>query len=242
MSEDPKLASIDRQHQRLAKLDHFELLGVEPETPDEVVKGQWVRLLRQWHSDAFPGLELGERKAKLDEIVQRINEAYETLTDPTRRAEYMTLLERKRAGLSTDVNSILRAESLVDDGLQALRQKRWKDAVNLFAEARGLNPDDPLYAVHEAWALYNADTRKNADSAVRMLKDAVKAQESLATGYQHLGQIHFNLGQYDMAMRWWKKCLEWEPKNVEASRGLRLANTRKAKEAKKSWLTKLLGR
>jgi len=234
VSEDPLLAKrrIDQFHAQLEKRDHFQLLGVDPETPPETVKAQYLKLAKTWHADAFVGVDLGDRKRKLDEIFQRINEAFEVLTDATQREEYLVLLERRKKGLSTDVTSILKAEALVDDAVGNLRRGRYAEAKTALEEAIQLNPDDPLYRVQLGWATYceNKKSESSQNQAIDILKQAVKAQENIAEAYQYLGQIYFDRKDYKQAIRWWKRCLEWDKKNMEATRGLRLATSRLEKE------------
>jgi curved DNA-binding protein CbpA len=228
------VAAIDQVHKTLDRKDHFELLGVDLDTDAETLKRAFHLQAKRWHTDNFAGMELGRRKPKLDEIFQRLNEAYDTLSDDKLRGEYLILRKRKQDGLSTDVNSILRAEALLDDGLSELRKKQWKAALDHLTEAQSLNPDDPLYDVHIAWATYN-DKRNDKAATTKaedLLARALKKQESLPLAYQYLGQIAFNREDYDMARRWWKKCLEWDKKNVEVMRGIRLINTRAAKKDK----------
>jgi tetratricopeptide (TPR) repeat protein len=238
-------AEIDRMYTNLDRRDHFALLGVEPDTQPEQVRASYHHLAKKWHADNYAKMDLGPHKKKLDTIFQRIGEAYETLSNPKKREEYMVLMHRQSAGLSTDVNAILRAEQLVDDGLMALRRKAWVEAIEQLSEARRLNPDDPLYDVHLAWAAYNQKPGKeSAAKALGGLRDAVKRQESLLLAYQYGGQILFNQEDYEEAKKWWKKCLEWDPKNVEALRGLRLINTRaeKKKQGLGALVSKLLGK
>ncbi len=234
MSEDPLLAKrrIDQFYALLDKRNHFELLGVELETPPEVVKEQYIARAKQWHTDAFVGIELGDRKRKLDEIFQRINEAYEVVGDPVKRSEYLTYLDRKKQGLATDVHSVLRAEGLVDDALAKIRKRDFASALSDLEEAMKLNPDDPLYEVQYAWATYSANKRstEKREEAIKLLKACIKKQENLVDAYQYLGQIYFEQADYKKAIRWWKGCLEWDSKNMDAARGLRLANTRLEKE------------
>lgn len=242
MSEDPLLAKrrIDQFHAQLQKRDHFHLLGVDRDTPPEILKSQYLKLAKAWHTDAFVGVELGDRKRKLDEIFQRINEAYEVLTDANQRAEYLVLLDRKKKGLSTDVTSILEAEGLVDDAMGHLRRGQFAEAKQALESAIARNPDDPYYRVQLGWATYRANKKSEAarSEAIGLLKEALGAQENIAEAYQYLGQIHFDQADYKQAIRWWKRCLEWDPKNMDATRGMRLATSRLEKESR-SGLAKL---
>lgn len=239
-------AAIDRVHATLDRRDHFQLLGVDQETGAAQLKQAFHTLAKRWHADNFAGMNLGSRQKKLDEIFSRVNEAYETLSSPKARGEYLVLLKRQQAGLSTDVNSILRAEALIDEAVAEIRRKGWDAAISKLQEARGLNPDDPLYDVHLGWAMYNKgrNDKGAVAKAEAVIKEAVARQESLPLGYQYLGQIYFNLERYDEARRWWKKCLSWDRKNVDALRGLRLINSREEKKSKGlgGLLNKLLGK
>ena len=241
-------ARIAQFHSLLARRNHFELLGVNRDTPSEAVREAFKNLAKRWHTDAFSNIDIGPEQQKLDEIFQRLNEAYETLTDPGRREEYIVFLDRSARGLSTDVHGILRAEAMVDDALMDMRRRQWDSAMEKLDEARQLNPDDPLYDVHHAWAQYHR-ARGDAEGikrAVGTLKVAVKRQENLALAYQYLGQIFFNLKNYAEAKKWWKLCLEYDPRNVDVQRGMRLINTRASKQQQQSGLSglfnKLLGK
>lgn len=223
---------IRRFHENMKRRDYFQLFGADPESDAEHLKAAYHALAKRWHADRYTGMELGDDKQKLDEIFQYIGEAYETLTDPQQRTEYLVRLDREKSGLSTDVHSILRAESVVDDALAALRRRDWSTAKERLEEAMSLNPDDPLYTAHHGWVMFHLG-KKNPDkvkAAIDEIKGAVKKQESMPVGYQYLGQIYFSTDRPDDAKRWWKKCLEWEPNNVEAARGIRLINSRAAKK------------
>ena len=225
-------ARVVQFHLLLDRRNHFELLGVPRDANEETVREAFKALAKRWHADAFSDVDLGEEKQKIDEIFQRINEAYETLTDPARRAEYVVFLDRSAKGLATDVHGVLRAEAIVDEALLDMKRRQWPSALEKLEEARTLNPDDPLYDVHAAWARYHMGSKKaeNIKDAVSQLKAATKRQQNLALAYQYLGQIHFNQNQYDEAKRWWKLCLEYEPRNVDVQRGIRLINTRAQKQ------------
>jgi curved DNA-binding protein CbpA len=242
---DAARARIDQFYRQLERKNHFELLGVPHDVAPDALRNQFLKLARDWHADAFVGAELGDHKRKLDEIFQQINEAYETLKDEGKRSEYMILLDRKKKGLATDVHSVLRAEGLVDDALAAMRRRAWGDAKDLLQEAQQLNADDPLYLVYLGWATYQSNRKdpNTRDAAIRHLRSALERQDNLALAYQYLGQIHFDRDGYEDAIKWWKRCLRYDRNNIEATRGLRLANTRleKANKGLGGLISKLFG-
>ncbi|MEC4816650.1 MAG: J domain-containing protein [Scytonema sp. PMC 1069.18] len=62
--------------------DYYEILGVSKDTTNEEIKKNYRRLARQYHPDLNPGNKEAEEKFK------DIGEAYEVLSDATKRAQY----------------------------------------------------------------------------------------------------------------------------------------------------------
>jgi tetratricopeptide (TPR) repeat protein len=224
---------IARFSQELDRKTHFEIFGADRDTDLERIRDTYRTLAKQWHTDAYAGMDLGPEQETLDQIFKRITSAYETLNEPKKRAEYLVYLDRRSKGLSTDVNEVLEAERLFDEALIKIRRKDWKGAERQLAEARAKNPEDQLIVVHVAWCQYNQNSKSKdtARESVEMLKRATKAQENLPLAWQYMGQIFFNLNQPVEAKKCWKRCLEWEPNNVDANRGIRLLTSREQKPA-----------
>ena len=61
---------------------YYEILGVNKSASEDDIKSSFRKLARQYHPDLHPGDEVAANKFK------EINEAYETLSDPQKRAEY----------------------------------------------------------------------------------------------------------------------------------------------------------
>ncbi|AEH45396.1 chaperone protein DnaJ [Thermodesulfatator indicus DSM 15286] len=75
----------------MVKKDLYEILGVSPDASQEEIKKAYRRLARKYHPDLHPGDKEAEEKFK------EIQEAYEILSDPQKRAEYDKLRQAASA-------------------------------------------------------------------------------------------------------------------------------------------------
>ncbi len=66
----------------MAAKDYYEILGLKKDASQEEIKRAFRRLARKYHPDLNPGDKTSEQRFK------EINEAYEVLSDPKKRADY----------------------------------------------------------------------------------------------------------------------------------------------------------
>lgn len=79
----------------MSETDYYTLLGVQPNSSSDDITQAYHRLARQYHPDLHPDdVEAGQR-------FKAINEAYQTLSAPERRAQY----DLQRVGTSPVVNA-----------------------------------------------------------------------------------------------------------------------------------------
>ena len=64
------------------KRDYYEVLGVKKDAGDDEIKSAYRKLAKQYHPDLHPDDAQAEAKFK------EVNEAYETLSDSQKRAQY----------------------------------------------------------------------------------------------------------------------------------------------------------
>jgi len=65
-----------------SKRDYYEVLGIDRGASDEEIKKAYRKLAKKYHPDVNPGDKTAEAKFK------EVNEAYEVLSDPQKRARY----------------------------------------------------------------------------------------------------------------------------------------------------------
>ena len=215
----------------------FQILGLgdNQEVTAEDLRDKYYALTKKWHSDAFSGLRLGPEEEVQKEIFHRISEAYDTLSDRSKRQEYAVYLDRKKKGLPTDVETVMEAEKTFDEALEALKRKNLDTAKGLLDRAIAMNKGEAIYQVYAGWVLFlvNGKSKEASRQAIPVIKQAIELQEKLPKAYEFLGRIHEILGETKTAKSMYKRCLEHEPNNIEVARAIRLINTR-AEKAKKS--------
>lgn len=64
--------------------DYYEILGIDRKADEKEIKTAYRKLARKWH----PDLHSGKEKEAAEEKFKKINEAYEVLSDPEKRAKY----------------------------------------------------------------------------------------------------------------------------------------------------------
>jgi DnaJ-class molecular chaperone len=78
--------------------DYYAILEILPDASPKQMREQYHFLVHAWHPDKFPN---PDQKAKAQEKTKEINEAYEVLRNPAKRAEY----DKERLTRSTTENN-----------------------------------------------------------------------------------------------------------------------------------------
>src|SRR5271168_1380662 len=69
------------------KDDCYETLGVHPEASQDVIAATWKKLTQTYHPDLF-GNAASRDRLFAEEMLTKINAAYDKLKDPARRRTY----------------------------------------------------------------------------------------------------------------------------------------------------------
>lgn len=110
---------IQQTFHRVAKLNHYEVLGVAPNVDRAEIRKAYFALSKTFHPDAYFGKRLGPYKAQMEVIFRRITDAYEAVGRPKKREAYDRYL-RHSIAVSTAEERLDRVEARAEAIAKAL--------------------------------------------------------------------------------------------------------------------------
>lgn len=229
--------NVDALFARLeAAKDHYEVLDIGRTSSVDEMKSAYHALARRFHPDRFHRNEPTLRY-RIDSAFARIARAYETLSDPSLRANYdagrtsksRTAPTQEASAKARDANGgrvsrsgskAGRAETSFQRGLEAMQNNRHDEGTRLLAEAAMLQPGEARYRAQYGYALIKqSNTRRAAEgelqAALQLDPDNSSYRVMLAELYKELGLRRRAEGELERA-------LAANPKN-EAARSLLLS-------------------
>jgi molecular chaperone HscB len=144
------------------QLDHFRRLGLEPDfdVDVDIVEKRYLGFQRAIHPDRFATKPAKER-ALAERQAVALNEAYETLKDPLRRAAYLLSLKGIDAAVSKDetvrdpellMEAMEAREALMEatsiDKVEKLQAKAGADAIGILSDLSKAFASDDLKAAN----------------------------------------------------------------------------------------------
>jgi tetratricopeptide (TPR) repeat protein len=178
-------AEIEEKRSRLAELDHYALLDIEPGVGAAEVKRAYLKAAKRFHPDALSRLGLEGLKREANELFAAITRAHETLSDAERRREYDAAL----AGhVQVDADRLAQAESLYRKAEMLMRAGQFGPAVDLAQGAVALWPEDPAYQGALGWCLYKRQP-PDEERAAEHLGKALALDPRDAVNHLRLGIV-----------------------------------------------------
>ena len=115
--------------------DPYKTLQVDPEAEDEVIEAAYRRLARKYHPDVAPGPDAQDRMV-------RINQAWEVLRDPSRRAA-VDRARTRTAGSAARASAADARSAATEARARAASQAASQAARNRAAASRHPSPSQP---------------------------------------------------------------------------------------------------
>lgn len=193
-------------HKRLAHQNHYEILGVGLNASAQELQKAYFSLAKHYHPDRHFGPALSEIIEILTELFNAIHNAYETLTDPDKRARYNRVLEsgirstqtKERTPEEEKQANKAAAAAHFKEGMRYFTGGNFWDAEEAFQWAVRFDPSRAEYVIHRALALSRLP-RRGRDAEEYFLKAII--MEPLNIGYYlKLVDFYMRLGMKTKAL------------------------------------------
>jgi CheY-like chemotaxis protein/tetratricopeptide (TPR) repeat protein len=196
-------------------LSHFDALGVDQEASSSDIARAYEQRAREFHPDRFR-----RRSEEVREVAQnifdRLTSANKVLADPARRRRYLAKVEKERADpapILAGHSPPAAAEQVYYTGVEYLRQRRYREAVDAFGRALALAPNQANYHGALGWALFRSapgDPRAVA-AGLAELKRAVVLGDQDPWVHVSLGRFLAETGAPDQAIGEFETALRLNP-------------------------------
>jgi tetratricopeptide (TPR) repeat protein len=230
--DDANPAELTQMAQRFRGQSPFQILGVAENAGEQEIQDAYARLCERAHPDRVS--HSGEAvKTLAAEVFAMVANAYETLTDPRRRQEYV--LGQRKADREAAERAVgrraLDAEIQFQQGDAAMRARDYSPALRCFGRALELYPEEGEYHAHYGWVLHLSHSNDTAMAAEAMehVQRAIKLAPDREKPYLFMGRLCKAIGRADAAEKMFARALKIQPDCLDALRELRLINMRREK-------------
>ncbi|MFY3746756.1 J domain-containing protein, partial [Anaeromyxobacter sp. Red801] len=215
------LAAAPRARER----DLFARLGLQPTAGREEVKRAFLQLARQFHPDRFAAPALADLADAVRDFFTAVNEAYETLSDDRKRAEYLAV--RGAHGVTPAQAESARVD--FQKGEACLRTRDLARARGFYESAVRADPR-PEYLAALAHTFLADPQHRDLDRARGLVEQALREPGGAASDRvcQVAGLLARDEGDVGQAERMFRAAVAANPRNADAVRELRNLEARRA--------------
>jgi tetratricopeptide (TPR) repeat protein len=209
--------------EKLAKADHFVLLGMERKTASAAeAKRNFFVLAKELHPDTVTDTAQDELRQLKERLFARINEAAQVLSDDKRRKDYEDELEGKKN--SVDVARIFAAEENFQRAEILIKAHKYQEGLDLLEKAIEMNDEEAEFYAWRGYArfLVARDRKAVYEEASGDCKKAIKMIDKCLPAHLFLGHMAKVLGEMKLAQQCYQRVLQLDPTHIEAQRELRL--------------------
>ena len=192
---------------QLSKIDHYSALGLEEDAGPIHFKKAYFKAAKKYHPDTLVRLGLGDLKEPAARVFARIAEAFETLSDPDKKAAYDA---RGSEGASFDATRLAQAETSFRKGEILIKMGSFGRALEYLEPAVTLWPSEPAYQAALGWALYK-QPKTDLERAAEHLEIALKQAPEDAVIHFRLGLVMRAAGEKGLAQELITKARSIEP-------------------------------
>ena len=227
--------AIVRRSAMIDREDYFAILGVARDTAEADIQSAYYALAKTWHPDRLPA-ELASARDAASKVFARISEAFETLSNPGRRKRYTEVL-KGGTGTPEEADKI---QQIIDAATDFQRAEiLWKrhdaGAEQFILRAYKADPEQSDYiALYVMLQLSKRPSDAPVDDLVKLCDRAIENSERCERAYFCRATLKKRMGRIESAMADFRSAYQFNPKNLDAAREVRLYEMRRSKTERRS--------
>lgn len=238
--EEAEARQLEETLERYQNLNFFELLEVSEKSSDEDTRARYTELAKLYHPDGLRADATAALKSAREKLFAYVSEAFEQIESSDARYQYALDLDAGRVGGASEqaqVQAILESETLFKKAEVLLRMKKYDEALDHVQQAIDRNPEEKEFLIFRSYCNYLSQAKRGerepaAAVAIKEILGIMKLDANIAVGYLYLGHLNKAVNKPEVALRYFKKVLEYDERHPEATREVRLANARKERSKK----------
>jgi curved DNA-binding protein CbpA len=207
--------------------DLFARLALPRGATTDDVKIAYLQMVKQFHPDRYGSPALADLQAGLREVLSALNEAYATLSDRARRADY---LARSATGGRAATEAAAAAGRADFQKGEAARRTGDRGRARLFFEAAVRSDRRADYLVALATETLATGRPEDREKARRHLEEAMK-DPTCSRAFLAAGILAREDNDADRAEKLFRAALKSDPRNEEAARELHQIQGRRQSRA-----------
>jgi tetratricopeptide (TPR) repeat protein len=232
---------IETKAAKIDKEDFFQMLELERNANDPQIQAAYFKVAKLWHPDRMPS-ELADLKPLVSKVFTKFNEAYATLSDATKRTEYVKTLDLG-GGTSEEAEQVQRVVDAAIEFQKAevLLKKNDLAQAEIYAQnAMTADPEQVEYQALVHWIkamrrgdpppLQEGKTTSFYDDLIMKFDDILKVDAMFERALYYRAVLLKRSGREEKAQRDFKMVVQLNPKNIDAVREVRLAQMRRDKK------------
>lgn len=226
---------------RLGEMSHYDLLGLPVDVTGDEIHDAFDRLARLVHPLHADPLGLVGREGALELLFERATEAYLTLTDPRRRAEYdrehgLTAPKPPKEERSEEKREL--ARRYYQRAAEMAEAEDYGAVVDLLREAVRSDPRPEYYALMGLVQAKNPNWQRHAaESLERARRGGLTRDLEIDCT---LAEVYEELGRTEEAAALFQTVLEYIPGEPRAEKGLERVGGPPSGDQDRGWWRKLL--
>ncbi|MEE9523919.1 MAG: DUF4388 domain-containing protein [Thermodesulfovibrionales bacterium] len=207
---------VDMFFKKAETADYYELLGVDQNADESMIKKRYFRLAKEFHPDKYLKTEDVNLKDKLTTICDTLTDAYNNL-------KVSALVGGQKAAMPSrqkldPKKAKEEAQKVYQQGIEAIKKGRIPDAIEHLRNATSLDIKNPQF--WNALSLAFMKKPEGISQAEKALLEAVNLEPNNADFLANLGLIFIKAGNVRRAKTQFNKALTLDPANKKARKGL----------------------